>query len=429
MTFHDGEPFNAEAVIANLTDLLSSPASYSLPAIGNCTSMVAANEYTVVLSYPTPYYGLLTDFCWPDVCVMVSPKQIEAKNAGQEVIPVGTGPYVYSEYIAGESTTFARNENYWGETPYWDAVVSKYIPDATSRMQALQNGEVDILYGIAEMSYDEYQMASSLPGMAGEVSEHATSYRNLTLNFNGILSDFAVRQAIAYSIDKETISLGISYGIEPVVNKVITEGGLFEDVCPEVSYYYDPEHAAEILESAGWVDTDGDGIREKDGQRLTFVCTIPSGDESSQSIAMVMQDAFASVGMEMTILNQETMDWMAGFTQPEGWDLTFQDTYYDYASPTQWFAAIAYMAQAPSVALLEDSETFMSMVGEFKTIEDNERLTEIFTYLCAESQEQLLDIPLTAEMDMIVYNTQKVADYSFNGCYQFFNPQWITPAQ
>ena len=50
-------------------------------------------------------------------------------------------------------------------------------------------------------------------------------------------------------------------------------------------------------------------------------------------------------------------------------------------------------------------------------------------YLCTQDQEQILDIPLTAEVEMIVYNTEKIADYNFNGCYQFFNPQWITPAE
>lgn len=429
VSFHDGEPFNAEAVIANLTDMMNSSASYSLPAIGNCANMEATDEYTVVLTYIDPYYGLLTDFCWPDVLGMSSPKQIEAKNAGEPATPVGTGPYIYSEYVAGESTTFVRNENYWGETPYWDKVVSKYIPDSASRLAALQNGEVDVLYGISEMTYDEYQQASTLPGMEGKTAENPTHYRNLTLNFNGVLGDFAVRQAVAYSIDKEIISQGISYGIEPAVNKIITKGGLYEDICPEVSYSYNPEKAAQFLDEAGWVDSDGDGIREKDGHKLTMVCTIPTGDESSDSIARLMQDSFAQVGMEMTILNQETMDWMAGFMLADGWDMTFQDTYYDYAMPTQWFGSFAYMAQFPSLALLEDSETFMSMIDEFKTIDDEARLEDIFEYLCTQDQEQILDIPLTAEMEMIVYNTEKIADYDFNGCYQFFNPQWITPAE
>ena len=109
--------------------------------------------------------------------------------------------------------------------------------------------------------------------------------------------------------------------------------------------------------------------------------------------------------------------------------MTIQDTYYDYASPTQWFGAIEYMAQGISLPLLEDSETFMNMIHEFKTIDDEARLIEIFQYLVAQDQDQFLDIPLTGMMEPIVYNTSKIADYQYGGVYTFFNPLWITPAE
>lgn len=426
--FHDGTEFNAEAVKMNLEDLMMGPAKDSLPAIGACQSIEVKDEYTLTLNYATPYYGLLTDLCWPDVCVMVSPVQIEAKNNGDEVKPVGTGLYVYTDYVPGEYTRFVRNEDYWGETPYFDEVHSKYIPDATSRMQALKNGEVDVLYGSSVMSYDDYNEALSVPGMAGKVSETPSVFRNLTLNFNGILGEFAIREAMAYAIDKELISQGVSYGYEPVANKVITTGGLFEEDLPKVSYSFDIEKANRILDEAGWTDSDKDGVREKDGTRLSFKCTIPSGDESKDTIALLLKEMFTEAGMEMTIETMETMDWMQNFYDPEGYDLTMQDTYYDYASPTQWFGSMEYMAQGVSLPLMKDSETFLSMISEFKTLDDNDRLVEIFQYLTEQDQEQIMDIPLTQQVETIIYNTEKIADYEFNGCYQFFNPQWIQPA-
>ena len=308
VSFHDGAPFNAEAVKTNLEDKMKGPAAYSLPAIGACKAMTVVDEHTLELSYDTPYYGLLTDFCWPDVCVMVSPLQIEAEAAGQETKPIGTGPYVYTNYVAGEYTQFVRNEEYWGETPYYDEVVSKYIPDAASRMQALKNGEVDLLYGSAELSYEDYNEAIAIDGVFGKISEVPSVFRNLTLNFNGILGDLSVRRAMAYAIDKELISQGVSYGYEAIADKVITTGGMYEEDCPEVSYSYDLEKSNTILEEAGWADSNGDGIREKDGTRLGFVCTIPSGDESKETIALLLKDMFAEAGMEMTIKTMETMD-------------------------------------------------------------------------------------------------------------------------
>ena len=427
--FHDGEAFNSEAVKANILDMQNSPASYSLPTIGTVQNIECPDEHTIVLSYENPYYGLLTDLCWPDVMAMVSPKQIEAKNAGKEVSPVGTGPYIYTDYVKGEYTRFVRNEDYWDGTPYFDEVVAKYIPDGASRVQALKNGEVDLLYGASELSYDQYTQLLQTPGMAGKMPPVQARSRNLTLNFNGILGDAAIREAIALSIDKDAISQGMSYGYEPVTDTVLTPGSLYEDECPKVKYSYDPKKAMQILEDAGWTDSNGDGIRDKDGQSLSFVCTIPSEYVENNTIALLIQDMLNEVGMKMEIKPMETHDWFQSFYDPSSFDMTIQDTYYDYASPTQWFGAIEYMAQGISLPLLEDSETFMNMIHEFKTIDDEARLIEIFQYLVAQDQDQFLDIPLTGMMEPIVYNTAKIADYQYGGVYTFFNPLWITPAE
>lgn len=76
---------------------------------------------------------------------------------------VGTGPYVYEEIVDGDYVRFVRNENYWGEQPYYDEVIVKYIPDASARLQALQSGEIDLIYGSALLTWDDYQQATSSP--------------------------------------------------------------------------------------------------------------------------------------------------------------------------------------------------------------------------------------------------------------------------
>ena len=427
--FHDGEDFNAEAVKANILDMQNSPAAYSLPTVGTVTEIECPDALTCVLHYDNPYYGLLTDLCWTDAMVMVSPKQIEAKLAGEPVIPVGTGPYMYEERVEGQYTRFVRNADYWGGAPYYDAVVAKYIPDVTSRVQALKNGEVDLLYGASEFGYDQYIQLQDVDGIAGKMSPVPSDVRNLTLNFNGILSDAAVREAIALSIDKNVISQGISYGYEPVADTVLTPGALYEDACPKVNYSYDPEKAAQILETAGWVDADGDGLREKDGIALSFVCTVPAGSVENNTIALLIQEMLAETGMNMEIKEMETNDWFQSFYDPAAFDLTIQDTYYDYAMPTQWFGSIEYMAQGISLPLLQDSETFVNMIHEFKTIDDDARLAEIFHYMVEQDQDQFLDIPLTGQMEPVLYNTSTVADYDNQACYQFFNPLWVVPAE
>ena len=160
VTFHDGEPFNAEAAIANIEAWHINPSFTALPGVVNYTNIEAVDEYTIRLTYDTPYFAYINDFCWPDVCTMISPKQITQGDFQTVNGYAGTGPYIYDEYVAGQYTTFVRNENYWGEQPYYDKIVAKYIPDNASRVQALKTGEIDLIYGSAELSYEDYNQAS-----------------------------------------------------------------------------------------------------------------------------------------------------------------------------------------------------------------------------------------------------------------------------
>ena len=152
VTFHNGEPFNAEAVKTNLEHKQSNPSFYTLKGITDITEMEIVDDYTITLHYDHPFYAYLQDFCWSDVCPMSAPEFIIPGDFQTISGVAGTGPYIYDEYVAGEYTRFVRNEDYWGEKPYWDEIIVKYIPDSTSRLQALQTGEIDMIYGASLLS-------------------------------------------------------------------------------------------------------------------------------------------------------------------------------------------------------------------------------------------------------------------------------------
>lgn len=211
VTFHDGEPFNAEAAIANIESWHINPSFTSLPGVVNYTNIEAVDEYTIRLTYDTPYFAYINDFCWPDVCTMISPKQITQGDFQTVNGYAGTGPYIYDEYVAGQYTTFVRNENYWGEQPYYDKIVAKYIPDNASRVQALKTGEIDLIYGSAELSYEDYNQATAIDGIEGKFAPSGSTVRNIILNFNGNLSDLSVRQALAYS---DAVNDDASYAVD-----------------------------------------------------------------------------------------------------------------------------------------------------------------------------------------------------------------------
>lgn len=431
VTFHDGEPFNAEAAIANIESWHINPSFTSLPGVVNYTNIEAVDEYTIRLTYDTPYFAYINDFCWPDVCTMISPKQITQGDFQTVNGYAGTGPYIYDEYVAGQYTTFVRNENYWGEQPYYDKIVAKYIPDNASRVQALKTGEIDLIYGSAELSYEDYNQATAIDGIEGKFAPSGSTVRNIILNFNGNLSDLSVRQALAYAIDKEAISEGLTYGYEPVANTIVPDGTPYSDICGTEDHSYNVDRANQLLDEAGWIMNQSTGIREKNGTPLHVVFTCPTDDSTIGSIATLFQSQLAEVGIEVEIKSMEKMEWYASYMNPAGWDITAMTAgFFNYAMPQCWFSAM--MAQMPedvSISLLDNSDEFISALSEFKTCNDDARLKELFELLINTDLDQVLDVPLTHQMDMIVYNTDKIADYNFASDYAFLDVTQITPAE
>lgn len=138
INFHDGTPFNAEAVKANFEFKRSTPNFRAWPGIMNVQNIEVVDEYTIAFHYDAPFFGYLTDFAFREIMVCVSPKVIESDNFQTLKSVEGTGPYIYEEVKSGEYVRFIRNDNYWGEKGLYDEIIVRYIPEASSRLLALQ---------------------------------------------------------------------------------------------------------------------------------------------------------------------------------------------------------------------------------------------------------------------------------------------------
>ena len=295
----------------------------------------------------------------------------------------------------------------------------------------MKTGEIDLIYGSAELSYEDYNQAIAIEGIEGKFAPSGSTVRNIILNFNGNLADLSVRQALAYAIDKESISEGLTYGYEPAANTIVPDGTPYSDICGTIEYTYDVERANQLLDDAGWTMNESTGIREKDGAPLHGVFTCPTDDSTIGSIATLIKSQLAEVGIEVEIKSMEKMEWYASYLSPDGWDITAMTAgFFNYAMPHCWFSAM--MAQMPedvSIPLLDNSEEFISALSEFKTCNDDARLRELFELLINTDLDQVLDVPLTHQMDMIVYNTEKIADYNFASDYAFLDVTQITPVE
>lgn len=212
-------------------------------------------------------------------------------------IAVGTGPYVVVELVTDDHLTLTKNTNYWNGTPKIDTLTIRTLSNGDTLSAALQAGDIDAAYGMAYEAYPNFENGN-YQFSSIQTSRAFFGAMNMT---SPIIQDEAVRKAIAMGINKAGFVAALLDGHGVPANGAFPDGfSTFggEHVTTES---YDPEGAKAILEAAGWVDTDGDGIREKDGVKLVIRwLTYPSRQELPL-LAESVQATLKEIGMEVDI--------------------------------------------------------------------------------------------------------------------------------
>lgn len=330
VSFTSGRAMDAEAVKQCIEHLLE--VHDRAPHDLKIESMEADGQVlTIHNSSPNP--GLLNYLGDPYGCI------IDVDAGFDDGIVAGTGPYIAIECHSGDYLKLVKNENYWNGTPKIDELTIKTISDGNTLANALQSGEVQAAYGMAYESYplfgnDNYTF-----------SQIATS-RCFFLHFNheSICSDSAVRKAIAMGIDKEGFVATLLNGNGYPANGVFPSGSAFggDKVTTES---FDSEGAKAVLEEAGWKDTDGDGIREKDGQKLIIKwLTYPSRQELPL-LAESAQATLKDIGMQIDV--NSTADCNSIVQDMSAWDVfAMANVNAPTGDPEYWFTVMAYSSAA-----------------------------------------------------------------------------------
>lgn len=429
VTFHDGEKFNAQAVKANFFYKNKNPNFRAWMGVVNIKEIEVVDDYTLTFHYDTPYFGYLNDFAYREIMVCVSPKVIEEGNFQTMRGVIGTGPYVYSEVKDGEYVKFVKNENYWGEKPYYDEILVKYIPEASARLLALQKGEIDMIYGSTLISWDDYKQATSSKNIKGIVSPVDTKTVSLVLNAaNPILLDKSVREAIAYGIDKQAICEGLSYGHQNPAPDLFPDGNFLSDVKLNAVRTYDKEKAEQLLDSAGWKMDTSTGLREKDGKHLSFKLTYDSGEAMNKMLATTVKSQLKEIGIEVQTQGQDMMTWwkegVAGNYGMIIWG-TEENT-----EPQIYFPKMINSSpHTPSLKAIEGSDKFLAAIEESLVTKDQTKVNELFTMILNFSNDNVLELPIYYVKDMILFNKDKIADYTFTDTPIMFEIDNIKPAQ
>lgn len=214
--------------------------------------------------------------------------------------PVGSGPYVFEKWDVGREIVLRRNENYWGQKPKLHKMIYKFIPNDAASLQALRSHQVDILIPDAEQFAD----------LANDKEFNEQFYRiaywtpDTPFFFIGwnmdtpFFSDRRVRLAMTHLVNRRQIVDNLLKGYGRIVTGPFYINGTEND--PNIQPWpYDLEKARQLLDEAGWRDTDGDGLRDKDGVPFRFRFSYSVATALYDRLAKLLKDDAAKVGIEV----------------------------------------------------------------------------------------------------------------------------------
>jgi peptide/nickel transport system substrate-binding protein len=310
VTFHDGAPFNAEAVQFHFDRVLA-PETRSAAAApllgGNVDSVTVVDEFTADIHLNSIFPGFL-DACSSPYSSVNSPQAVEEFGEDIAQNPVGSGPFIFDEWVPRERIRLVKNPDYnWGAVDllgrsgpaYLDEIIIRPIEEATVLTGALERGEVDMVFMLPPT---EYEYVNDLDHLRVERMLRPGTCSMLMLNAsNPPTDDILVRQALIHAIDYEEINF-LVYGGQEVEPTSIWAAGMLEnreDFHWRDVYPLDLERAEELLDEAGWEMNETTGYREKDGVRLEVdnICFPGAACQEAE----VQQAQLRNVGVHLNV--------------------------------------------------------------------------------------------------------------------------------
>lgn len=430
--FSDGTPLTAEVVKLNLmnTNTILGAAAMNFGLLNSLIEeVVVVNDHELEVHLSQPYYATLANLA------MVMPRGIMAAAAFNEdgtmsealkTATYGTGPYMY----AGEnnnhlSYTFVRNPHYSRALPELDGFTVKVIEENEPKALALRSGEVDLIVGSDNISYDTYKLLSKEKGYGGNVSKVHSLTEFLALNpTTAPFDDLRVRQAVHYALDKEGMVENLFGGHRTVADTIMDTNLPYCDISV-APYNHNLEKAKSLLAESGWADSSGKGTLEKNGVPLEVELKYVT-NAMNDKIALAIQASLKALGMEVKLNGMELMAFFSDVYSGGTYSMAYYESYgvlYDpfvyvaNMNPNMDYTKAAYSTD-PMVAKALPSMSYdeaYDFISSIPTLVGDNNISEAFRTALETAHRDSALIPVTYVDELALYNSNIIAGYTFGG--------------
>ena len=287
--FHNGDAFNADAVEFSLMRAADSPGILGMTNMIESVEII--DDYNVIVHLNIPFVPMLNQLSLSQLAI-VSPRAVqEAEAAGADFAdtPVGTGPFVFDNFIPGSELTLTRNDDWWGPTPAFEGILARAIPEQGNRLIEIETGNADIAIDGAPMDIPQAEASPNV------VVQQGASTTITYLGFNmidGPLADIRVRHAIKHALNMDAIINVAFAGAANTAHSLISS--ITWGYASQEPFELDLERSRELLAEAGYPD----GME----MRLWY----NAGNQQRADMAEMIQNQLLPAGISVTV---ETIEW------------------------------------------------------------------------------------------------------------------------
>ncbi|WP_280775751.1 nickel ABC transporter substrate-binding protein [Paenibacillus sp. PastF-4] len=355
--FSDGTEFNADAVKFSFERWIKDPAN-SLNVATAMQSLVVVDEHTITMTFNKAYYPFLTELSFARPVRIISPSAVEPAGdiTGKFIKAIGTGAWMAESYKTDQEAILVRNPNYWGEMPKLSKIILKVIPDPQSRVLALQAGDIDIAGGqMGKIPVESVPVIEADSSLTLQKAQGTNSHFMIFNYKTPALQDLNVRKAINLAINKKSI-------VEDLMDGIGSEAqGLFPLTVPYVTesnntwYGFNPLEAKQLLAAAGYTDSDGDGIVQKDGAQLELNFVLQQAEYPEwKSISELVQSELKEIGIRVNLQVLEPNAYYDALWTSKAYDLIMYRTYDDAYNPHAFLLSLFHKTADASAVVWSD---------------------------------------------------------------------------